>query len=200
MKRAIQVFFLILVVCLSTSCAMAPLSNHYTGRSLGKGNMRLNIGATGNVRVLTAQLQYGINENLDLIAQYETVNFGAILKYSFLNNQEGLAAAVMAAYGSSGDGTYYYGGATASIKLGMFEPYVAGRYNSVQYKTSSVDLGFLGDTPIAAGSYNYMYYTAGANLHFLDWMGLSVEAGFLGTDWPGSGTAAILSAALMFTL
>ena len=79
----IALFLFVLFFCLS--CAIAPVTNHYSGKSLGAGNFGLDLGAVavGN-GIPAGKFMVGISQNFDIGLQCEVFNFGILSKYSII--------------------------------------------------------------------------------------------------------------------
>jgi hypothetical protein len=102
----------ILLALLSSGC-LAPLSNSFTARSLGKGKMGLDGGMLALVRqedsvVLPAfAIAIGLSSDLDFGVQMESASLGVFGKYSFINNKErGFSLAGVLGAGAVASGSY----------------------------------------------------------------------------------------------
>jgi hypothetical protein len=116
-------------------CAVGPLVNHETARTVGKNEHEL-IGGYG-VAGYVVKWNYGMKENLDLGFQYESFSIGLKLKYSFINSTEGLSLAAAIGTGWSAGGDHRYLDLMSSFKGERIEPYVTIRL--VHVKTKPLD-------------------------------------------------------------
>ena len=184
-------FFIFACAFFLSACAVAPFSNHTTGRTNGAGQSHLVVGSTiGNLRVPVVKYDIGVLDNLDLGFDYEVATLGAQAKVGFMDaKSDGFAIAALAGAGNGGNGYYVYGGPAMSYKYDILEPYSVIRYNYVHFNSSQTQLGGLGTLSIPAGRYSYMMYTLGLSVMALDWLGFSGEYTFLGGT--GSGTTII---------
>jgi hypothetical protein len=160
---------------LASSC-LAPLSNNFTGRSLGQGKVGLEGGAVTAGSVLPVfKLSVGLSRDFDLGLQYDSFSIGLFGKYSFMNNQEsGFSLAGVAGGGATVGGGYAFAGPALSFKLGAFEPYAVGRYNFVSYKESDSAVGMSWE----AGQHTYFQFTFGGVLWLGKGFGLNAEVSF----------------------
>jgi hypothetical protein len=160
---------------LACSC-LAPLSNSFTGRSLGQGKVGLEGGAIAAGSALPVfKFSYGVTRDLDLGLQYDSFSIGLFGKYSIINNQEsGFSLAGVAGGGVAVGGGYGFVGTAFSIKLGAFEPYAVGRYNFVSYGESSSSSGLSWE----AGQHGYFQFTLGNVLWLGKGFGLNAEVSF----------------------
>lgn len=169
-------FLCLAILILACSC-LAPLSNNFTGRSLGKGKVGLEGGviiAAGSA-LPAFKFSYGLSRSFDLGLQYDSFSLGLFGKYSFLNNQEsGFSLAGVAGGGATVGGGYAYAGPAFSYKIGALEPYVVGRYNYVSYgeQTSSSGLSW------EAGTHSYFQFTFGGVLWLGKGFGLNAEVSY----------------------
>jgi hypothetical protein len=174
---------------LACSC-LAPLSNNFTGRSLGQGKVGLEAGVVAAGSALPVfKLSVGLSRDFDLGLQYDSFSLGLFGKYSFLNNQEsGFSLAGVAGGGITVSGGYVYAGPVLSCKLGTLEPYFVGRFNFVSYGKSSSSSALI---TWEAGQYTYLQFTLGGVLWVWRGFGLNGEISFysssLGlTEMPGA--------------
>lgn len=170
---------------LFSGCAVAPLSNHVTARSNGKGESLLSAGSTIGVGkgpwLPSLKYSIGLTEEFDLGFQYEVIEYGAWGKYAFVNNREGFSFAGLAGTGLSFEGFYGYLGPIVSYKMDWFEPYFLTRFNYVRYPEKRIDLTSIGEIVVAPGSYRYFQHTLGFMLWPLSWFGAGLEASLFGT-------------------
>jgi len=146
----------ILLALLASGC-LAPLSNSFTARSLGKGK----IGLDGGMLVLVRQegsvvvpaafkIALGLSSDFDLGVQMESASLSVFGKYSFINNKErGFSLAGVLGAGAVASGSYAYAGPVLSYKSKAVEPYFVGRFNYVHYGESENDLD------MEPGTYTY---------------------------------------------
>jgi hypothetical protein len=172
--RAVKLICLASLI-LACSC-LAPLSNSFTGRSLGKGKVGLEGGAIAAGSALPVlKFSVGLSSNLDLGLQYDSFSLGLFGKYSFINNQEsGFSLAGVVGGGATVGGGYAYAGPAFSYKIGALEPYVVGRYNFVSYGESSSSSGLSWE----AGNHSYFQFTLGGVVWLGKGFGLNAEVSF----------------------
>ena len=168
-------FLCLASLVLACSC-LAPFSNNFTGRSLGKGKVGLEGGVIAAGSALPVfKFSYGLSRNLDLGLQYDSFSLGLFGKYSFINDQEsGFSLAGIAGGGATVGGGYAYAGPALSYKIGALEPYVVGRYNFVSYEESDSSVGMSWE----AGNHNYFQFTFGSVLWIGKGFGLNAEVSF----------------------
>ncbi|MGZ3692682.1 MAG: hypothetical protein ACXWQO_00315 [Bdellovibrionota bacterium] len=176
----------LLLLLLVQGCAVAPLSNHITARTNGKGDSLLSAGSTIGVgdRGWVPSLKYsiGLSDNFDLGFQYEVVEYGTWGKYAFINNgEEGFSLAGLVGLGASFDGFYGYIGPIVSYKTGIFEPYFLTRFNYVHYPEQKFAEGTIGEITVRPGNYRYFQHTLGFFLWPVDWFGTGFEVSTFGT-------------------
>jgi hypothetical protein len=129
-----------MVVVLSLSMlsgCVAPLTSNFSGRSLGKGKVEFDVGGVsfGDMAVGAFKFAYGATPNFDLGIQFEYGCAGLFGKYAIRNPKEnGLAFAALIGGGMITNGSYFYAGPILSFKMNLWEPYIVGRYNYVNYK------------------------------------------------------------------
>lgn len=165
------------------ACSFAPFSSNHSARTLGKGNISVQGGATGDLTLPYARIGYGISENTDfgLLAESLGGNFlaGGWLKYAFINNNQGLSLSAEASMGGSLYDKYFYAGPTLGYKLKWWEPYISARYNYVVPNDNNydMDLEYFGKYNFE-GKTNYQYglVTFGNTLWATDWLGLNLNA------------------------
>jgi hypothetical protein len=178
---------LLLSALLAQGCAVAPLSNHVTARTNGKGENLASIGSTIDTKksgwLPSLKYSIGLQDDLDLGFQYEVIEWGAWAKYALVNNrEEGFSLAGLVGLGLGADGGYYgYLGPIVSWKLGWFEPYLMTRFNYVRYEESSVAVTRSGEFTVKPGTYRYFQHTLGFLTWPLDWFGVGLEVSTFGT-------------------
>ena len=106
---------------LTNPCCLAPLSNSFTARSLGKGKIGLDGGMLALVRqedsvVLPAfAVAIGLSSDFDLGVQIESASIGVLGKCSFIDNKErGFSLAGVLGAGAVASGSYAYAGPVLS--------------------------------------------------------------------------------------
>jgi len=179
-----QKVFTALMTCLFISgCAVAPLSNSFTGRTLGKKRLQLEGGAVAVGSVLPSfKLTYGLFSDFDLGLQYDSFSAGLFGKYSLINPEnEGFALAGLFSGGATINGNFLYAGPALSFKKGLFEPYFVSRFNYVVYDETESASGI----SIEAGEYSYFQLTGGSIFWITKNFGLNIEASTF-TSTPGS--------------
>jgi hypothetical protein len=156
MNKLLSFMSLVAVATLS-GCAVGPLANHETGRTVGISNHELMGGYNQGGYVL--KWNYGLTENLDLGLHWESLSTGIRSKYAFVNNQEGWSLASALGAGISLTGSHYYGDLVGSYLIGSWEPYgtlrlVHVRNDSWDSNVDDDDSGLLNFT-IPSIQYNY---------------------------------------------
>lgn len=160
-----------------SSCSLAPFSSTNTGRSYGAGKTSFEVGNSASNYYL--RLGHGLSENFDIGYLIEFGLFstsGIFTKYSFLNNDTGLAIAAELGYGGAGKSEYWYLGSTVSYKLGKsLEFYLNPRWNQVNVDSDDYNLGDdLGGISFDSLDVNYLYLAMGMNVWFSQDMGLNL--------------------------
>lgn len=186
MLSQLRISALLLFALMATGCAVAPLSNHTTARTIGDGNSSLDAGTTlGNkTQPWLPAIKYtlGIGENTELGAQYEVVSIGLWGKHAFINRQEkGFSLAAIGGTGLSGTGFYGYIGPIFSYRAKRLEPYFISRFNYVRYEGSRVDLASIGEISFTNGFYRYIQNTLGTMFWFVERVAISAEASHFST-------------------
>lgn len=165
---------LTLLVLLASGC-VAPMSNNFTGRSLGSGKVGLDGGVVlasgGDGAVPSAKMAVGVSQDLDLGAQYDLFSIGLFARNSFINNDESLSLAGVLGMGIAASGFYGYTGPVISYRTGALEPYCGPRLNVVSYgeSDSSSFISWEG------GTYTYLQLTLGTIIWMTRGMGLNFE-------------------------
>lgn len=198
MKNKYLLLYILPTMLFLQSCALAPLSNDYTARSLGKANWGINGGgsfitagggATGGGYL---RLNRGITDDFDIggVAEINTndISAGITAKYALINKAYGLSMAVdssLGALGSAGgNGFYIYGGPIISYKTHWLEPYLVIRYNYVHINEQKDDLY---GTTIPAFGFSYIYYTLGNTFWLTNKFGITPSVNTLQSLQGGSG-------------
>lgn len=164
-----------ILAAFSYSCAVAPVTSGFLGRTYGKGNLAMDGGGIiigSGIPYFKAG--YGISRDFDLGLQYDFLAIGLFGRYSFINKTDGFSLAGLASAGSTADGTYIYTGPALSYKAGFIEPYFVGRYNYVNYDESDTQSGI----EFEAGSYSYLQFNAGSVFWISPSVGANVEFTF----------------------
>jgi hypothetical protein len=162
-----QLFPLFLVCFILSSCTVAPFSNHYSARSIGKDKWSINTGVQSSCsEVVFSRIGYGVTDNVDLgivvERQFSDMVYGGWGRYAFLNQKEGFSASVEG--GGSSLSSYAYVGGALGYKLSWWEPYVIARYNYVHYDNDEFDYGSV---------------TLGQTLWFTEKVGLNLNVNVL---------------------
>lgn len=130
-KMAVVFSFLFLA-----NCALGPLVVHEPARTVGDGKHQWTFGY--GLPGLVVKWNMGLTENLDLGIQYESISFGARIKYAFINNKEaGWSLATAAGVGSSIGGTHSYVDLMGSFLSDNWEPY--GAFRIVKVSTDPLE-------------------------------------------------------------
>lgn len=179
---ALSVFGLLL----AQGCAVAPLSNHVTARTNGKGDSLLSAGSTIGVGdsgwLPSLKYSIGLSEDFDIGFQYEVIEYGAWGKYALINNKgEGFSLAALGGAGLSFEGYYLYAGPVVSYKLDWFEPYFISRFNYVKFPAPKISIATIGEFSVSPGIYRYFQHTLGFMTWPKDWLGFGLEASLFGT-------------------
>ena len=127
----------LVVVLLNVSCALGPVLNHETARSNGEGKGEFTAMSTSK-GYLGLKFDYGILKDLDIGAQWESLNTSIYAKYSFLNQPNGSSLAGLIGTGSTFGGNFNYIDLTYSYMATAFEPYIAARYITVRTDLSEL--------------------------------------------------------------
>ncbi len=194
MKDKIVLTALLSILC--ASCAVAPVTSGFLGRSYGKGNLAIDGGGIiigSGVPYFKAG--YGLSSNLDLGLQYDFLAIGLFGRYSFINKTNGFSLAGLASAGSTADGTYVYAGPALSYKAGFIEPYLVSRFNYVSYNETDDQSGIDFET----GSYSYLQFNAGSVFWISPSVGANVEFTFFsGTTGSTELVGPLVSGGLKF--
>lgn len=167
-------------IYLCYGCAVAPLSNHISARTNGKGESMLSagsvIGIKGSGWLPSLKYSIGLNDNFDLGFQYEVIEYGVWGKYAFINGkEEGFSFAGLAGTGLSFEGFYGYLGPVVSWKMDWFEPYFISRFNYVDSPVPKLSISTNGEFNVSPGHYRYFQHTLGFFAWPLQWLGLGLE-------------------------
>ena len=194
-----NLIFLLICVGALSGCALGPLVNHETARSVGNSNHELMVGAGQAGWV--GKWNYGLTENLDLGLHYESLSLGVRAKYAFLNSNNGWSIAGALGTGSNIGGSHSYGDILISHMSGTWEPYATFRYVSVKTDpvefrdTNTGQVDFTINTP----NFTYGHYFVGTRIWFTPKFLLSLELSqlvSLNDDFRIESDSAIFSGAL----
>ncbi len=172
----------VILLALSASGCLAPLSSSFIGRSAGAGKVELDGGAVSVGGALPAfKCAVGLSSAFDLGVQLESASLGGFAKYSFINNQEqGFSLAGVVGAGAVASGSYFYGGPVLSYKAKSVEPYFVVRLNVVHYGEPD---DFFEDISWEAGTYTYFQFTLGGILWVTRNIGLNIEGSAFAGDF-----------------
>ncbi len=134
MLRPSSVFLLLLALVTLASCAVAPINNTTTARTIGKdaNQLKVNIGVPG------VMYERGFTEDWDLgigleIQTEMILNF--YTKYALLNNQDaGFSIATIGGVGLASDTKSVYAGPVLSWRHDWFEIFTVARLNYVSWE------------------------------------------------------------------
>ncbi len=145
-----------LLTVFSVSCAVGPLVQHETARSVGSGGQEF-VAGYGQAGYML-KWNIGVTENFDFGIHWESLSFGVRGKYSLINGRTGgfsMAAAMGA--GTSLGGSHQYGDLMFSYLTGAFEPYATARF--VQVSTDPLEFrnADTGQTAFTVSSAQYNY-------------------------------------------
>ncbi|UOF02645.1 hypothetical protein [Bdellovibrio reynosensis] len=157
-KLSLSIFhFLFFILCAAAlgGCALGPLANHETARSVGKGMHELSFGA-GNAPPFF-KWSYGATENFDLGLHAEATSIGIRGKYSFINQTQGVSFAGALGIGNSIGGSHQYGDLLVSGVYNWFEPYGAVRYAHVNTDPFELKDKDTGNVFFETDEYEYNY-------------------------------------------
>lgn len=162
-----------------SGCAVGPLVNHETARTVGNSNHEL-IGGYGQAGYVL-KWSYGLTENLDLGLHWESFSLGYRLKYAFQSKQSGGSLAFAAGQGASIGGSHYYGDIIASYLSGSWEPYSALRVVHVKSDGQEVKSGSNGDVifKVEKSEFDYGQFILGSRYWFNKHWLFSLEASTL---------------------
>lgn len=173
----IKLISTISLLCILSSCSLAPFSSNKSGKSYGAGNAQFELGSANASYYMKAG--FGISANMDLGFVTEFGGFttsGLFLKYSFINQKTGPSLATEFGYGSSETTSYYYAGLIGSLAFSEnFELFLNPRIVTVSSDESDIELGeTVGNVTVNAYDTNYLYVSAGFNIWFNEVAGLSI--------------------------
>jgi hypothetical protein len=168
---------LLLSAIFLSSCSLAPFSSTYSGRSYGAGKANIELGNVASNYY--TRLGYGVSKNLDVGYTVEFGNFntsGVLLKYSFLNQPEGLSIAAEYSFGGTDKSEFWYGGGIVSLNMAKtIELYLNARYNRVDIDPADYELGDdLGGIQFEDYDLAYLYMAFGMNVWFSQTAGLNI--------------------------
>lgn len=192
-------FVLLFVFVLLTGCAVGPLVNHETARTVGAGQNEFQggYGAAGYV----LKWNHGLNEDWDIGLHWESLSVGLRAKYAFVNQREsGWSGAIAGGIGSSLGGNHYYADIMTSYLSGAWEPYFT--FRAVHVTTDPTDFKDANTGEVAftvnKSEYNYGQIILGNRYWFSKEWNLSVEISTLTSLSSGLtiGSGALVGAAL----
>jgi hypothetical protein len=132
----ISLISIALVSFLITGCAVGPLVNHETARTVGEGKNELSAGYGQAGYVF--KWNHGVRDNLDIGVHWESLSLGIRGKYAFINNPDhGFSSSIALGTGWSIGGSHYYADLSGSYLFGQWEPYLMVR--TVRVKTDPVE-------------------------------------------------------------
>lgn len=163
-----------------SACAVGPLMDHESARTVGAGAADL-VGGYG-MAGFVGKFNYGLSDRWDLGLQWESLSMGVRIKYGIIDNQsKGWSLAAAAGTGFSAGGSHYYGDLMGSYLFGTWEPYTMFRV--VHVTTDPVKIGdekqdgF--ELDIGSSSYVYGQLSLGTRVWFDKHWLASMEAGTL---------------------
>lgn len=164
---------------LQTAC-VGPLVSQETAQTVGYHRHEI-VGGGGQAGALV-KYNFGLGENLDVGAQWESLSIGLRMKYALLNeHEEGFSLALAGGLGSSIGGSHYYGDLMASYLTGRMEPY--GTFRMVHVKIDPVEFkdSNSGQTvfTVDLGDYSYAEAILGTRIWLTRHWLLSFEAATL---------------------
>lgn len=174
---------LLLITVLSlfmNACALGPIINHDTGRSVGKNKYKFRVAGypqADSPNVASLRFDTGVTENLDVGFQYEILSFGLRGFYSFINNKEGFAMSGSLGYGSVFNGNYINAGLNFSFKSGSVEYFAGYRHTDVSVDATELTDSNTGElfTTIPSANYSYGIASGGLKYWFTDQAALGLE-------------------------
>jgi hypothetical protein len=116
-------------------CAVGPLVQHDTARTVGKGNNEF-VGGIGQAGFV-AKWNYGLTDKWDFGVQWESFSLGLRTKYAFIDDNDGWSFAGAVGTGASVGGSHYYADLLGSYLVKSWEPY--GTLRFVRVKTDPVE-------------------------------------------------------------
>lgn len=183
----------ILGVLFLSSCAVGPLINGDSARSLDRGEYRLDstlVGysdSSGEGVVFTPMLRfsYGLTPTWDTGFQTELKTMTLTSKYTFIDSKKeaGVSLAALLGLVYAGSELSYFGGGILSYLVRGVEPYLALRYNLVNYDREFFDAAFFEEPP------DLHFGFVSANFGFLYWWTESVAWGGEVVAWSSSSLA-----------
>jgi hypothetical protein len=189
-----------LLIVLISGCAVGPLVNHETARTVGESKNEFTAGY-GQAGYLI-KWNYGFNKDLDVGLHLETLSVGVRAKYAFINAKEGFSLAAALGTGSSIGGSHYYGDLIGSYLVNSFEPYSTLRI--VHVKNDPVELKGQSSGQLVLAidktEYNYGQIILGSRFWFTPQWFLSLEASYFLAITSGVkiGDSALINAATGF--
>jgi hypothetical protein len=155
-------------------CALGPLVQHETARTVGANHHELAFG--GGVAGFVGKWNYGLTDQLDIGLQIESLSVGARGKYALWNQLEGFSIAAALGAGVSVEGSHYYGDLMMSYKTGALEPYNTLRLvHAKNDPNSTIEPGSL-RFKLTESEYDYAHYILGVRYWLTPQWLFSVEA------------------------
>ncbi len=173
---------IILLLSFLSSCAVGPLVNHETARTVGKDRHEVSGGYSNAGYVF--KWNYGLFEKFDIGVHAEQYNLGLRAKYSFVKNDDnGFSMALALGAGDSFGGNHYYGDLLGSFLTGRWEPYTTVRVVKVRTEEMNFSDEQTGAFAfrIDENHYSYGQYFLGTRFWASRQLFLSVEASTLFT-------------------
>lgn len=198
-----KLLLLISMLFILNSCAIGPLVQHETARTVGKSSHELiaGYGTAGHA----LKWNYGLGKNFDLGIHWESLSIGLRAKYAFMQSQDkGLAIASVLGTGSSLGGDHYYAELIFSYLTNKFEPYFSTRIvqvtnDPIEFRDKNTgELNF----DIKESKYKYGQLIAGSRYWINPKLSLSFEASsiFVLQNTFGIDQHLLLSAALAYRI
>lgn len=170
-------FPILTILTLLTGCSLAPFSATTSGRTVGAGKMKAEVGNSNSSYFIKFAL--GASEDFDagFVMEFGDIATSAIFfKYSMLNNELGPSLSTDFGYGSTETTRFYYIGATGSVAFTKeLEFFMSARLNDVSTDETDVEKGKEnGNLTINAYNLKYLQFTYGMNVWISENVGLSV--------------------------
>jgi len=165
------------VLFFSSSCAIGPLVNHETARTIGATKQELSVGY--GLAGYVFKWNVGINEDFDLGVHLESLSLGVRAKYAFLNSPSGWSYSGAFGIGTSLGGSHHYADLNASYLSGKVEPY--GTLRLVHVKNDPLEFRDKNtgqvDLVISRSEYDYAQFIFGTRYWHSPKNYFSLEAG-----------------------
>ena len=87
LTKSFSALLSVILILILSGCALAPLSNSFTARSLKRGRVGLDGGCViaDSEVIPSLKFAYGISSRFDLGLQYDSYTIGPFGKYSIIN-------------------------------------------------------------------------------------------------------------------